>query len=209
MLPSTLDWLQEFYPAAHNALQQQYDYTIALGTNTVDWQLLFDDLFAAMVSWAAIDRSPLLPDITNSVYSYILVGVQFGYATSLSAYQHTTIFSMNDLFAAIISRSVSYYDDIVYNGGTFSWQSAKIVADLATIAGSPALETTRQQEAVALSSSLSQYHVSKVLYDTPQPLPVAVVSRESIRDTTFDTLGYKLVYTHLNVGSLVLPVGLP
>lgn len=209
MLPSSLDWLNLFYPAAHAALAAQYDYTIAQGFQVVEWEAKFSALFGNMNAWRNINREPLLPDLTNSVYSFMLVGVQFGYTTNLSAYQHTTVFSMNDLFAQIISRPVSYYNDLVYNVGLLVWESAKIAADIATIAGSSALETARQQAAIATAKNLTQSHVSKVLYDTPQPLPVAVVSRDTIRDMTFGTLGYKLVYQHLNVGSLVLPVGLP
>lgn len=209
MLPSTLDWLIQFYPAAHAALQAQYDYTIAQGFQVAEWQTKFSSLFGNMNAWTSINREPLLPDLTNSVYSFMLVGVQFGYSTNLSAYQHTTVFSMGDLFAQILGRPVDWYNDLVFNGGTMTWDSARIANDLSIIAGAPALETSRQQAAIATAKSMTQSHVSKVLYDTPQPLPVAVVSRDTIRDTTFFTLGYKLVYQHLNVGSLVLPVGLP
>jgi hypothetical protein len=208
-LPTSLDWLNIYHPLCYSALQAQYDYTIGLGVNVSEWQLEFNQLFSALNNWQSHNIRGSVEQLINSAYSYILVGYQFGYISVFSIFTPRYIFSCNDFLNTIASRPVTWYDDLLYNGMTFLYNSAKIDADLATIAGYATLENQRVADAVNAAASLTASHLNKVLYDIPQPQPIHAVGRDDVRDIVFINLGYKVTYQSLNVGGLTLPLGLP
>lgn len=210
MLPTSLDWLALYYPEAHVKLTAMYDYTIAQGFRVADWEVQFNQLFSAINAWRGHDISSTLTSLISSAYGFVLVGYQFGYTSVFSQFTARYIYSCNDIFYTLLARADSYYDDLVETpilSGIYI--SNKIQQDISVINAYAATESNRVQAAISAAQAQNQSHINKVLYDTPQPQVVTPVSREDVRDIVFLNLGYKTIYSTLNVGGLVPPVGLP
>lgn len=199
-------WVNTWDSTLYTSLtSQENDAYTRGGLNIVaNWQPLFQTLVTALTNWKTVNRQSLLSDFISSAYGYLVLNTMYATDGSLiSSFSAPTIFGMNGFTAACKGRALTFYGDLI---GTGPYTSAKITADIATINGASALETSTVNSLKTSIQGFVSAHVSKTLFQDIIPTN-SFPGKDGMATQVFTTLGYKKVYQTLNIGNLVLPPG--
>lgn len=200
------DWLYNFDTTFYNSItDKENDAYTRGGNNTVaNWQPLFTNIANALTSWKNTSRQSAISDHISLFYSYILLNNMFGTdGSQMSNGAASSIFTCNGFFAATKSRAVTYYDDIVIGSPN---SSVKIAADVTSINGGIAAETSAMSSFKSIVMSVTSAHMNKTLFQDilpTNPYP----GKAWLANKVFIDYGFKGIYQGLNVGNLVLPPG--
>lgn len=199
-------WLNNYNSGAYTALTNQENWSY-VNQGTLNWQPLFQQLASAINAYQTYNRKSEIQNFMEGTYGYIANGVLYGTDTSLlPTFDGLTIYSMSGFLANTITRPVNWYSDLVAAiPPATGYTSAHMAADVSTVTGAPAAETTNIGNAANATHAFLHDMIYKLMF---QDVPVqGVVNKQSQATTYFTTLHWTQVFNNLNVGGLAKPPG--
>lgn len=200
---------QYCYDNDWDGASETYDETGTLVTSRYVYEPLFEDLRAAIQAWFNVDRTELMREFIDGLYSYIVFDRMYGTGDSLIAQSNAAeIFDMDGFVHRIKTEPVDYYFDYTetrdVNGNRTSYSAPNITSDIALIQAAH-----EDQEIPELNSLSEQYRavfgakIHDLLFnDYP---PQEVVTKEIMAEEIFVNLNYMDVYQTLNVNLNIPP----
>ena len=196
-------WLNTWDSALYTSLtsQENTSYTGTTPNIEANWKPLFTNLATALNNWKAINRQSSIQNFLLNFYGYYTLQYMYGLDSSLVIPSSaTSIFNLNGFTAACKSRANNYYNDFA------SGASAKMTSDISTINAAVTAENTNFTSLISSLQSITLGFSFNSLFQNisaTQPFP----GKAAIATEIFNTMGYKLVFQTLNVGTLTLPPG--
>lgn len=191
-------WRSDFYDSITD--KENWCYTNQSETN---WKPLFQQLADAMTAYKGFNRETELTNFYFGTYGYFVMGTIYGTDTSLqSTLDSRLIYNMSGFVSTTINRSVDYYNDYAIIPPAVTGSSAKMTADLATVNGANASETSLiGNRSSATLPTVKRMQVDLLFQDIPT---IATSNKADMVQLYFETLHWKETY-QLNVGTLTLP----
>ena len=199
-------WVNDYNPAFYVALTDKEDWTYNTYSGNAPalaaWHVYFTNLMTAINVWAAAGGASRTEaygrDLLNSMYGYIALntayGTSFGDIGLMDAH---AIYSMSTFVPNTIARSVDWYNDMIVIGGPPPFTSARMVADIAVVTGSPASDEVAKLDAAILAARtvIQGFTTSSLFADfTPTGTPVTKPAQQTY---IYTTLNYEAVVTNV------------